>query len=237
MFETQSFDHGVTRLLETDISANWRCNIWHVRGRDRDLIIDTGFGLRSLSGAVARLTERPVLAVCTHSHHDHAGGLCQFDQRLGHGLEADIFANPTRQNTVCDLLDVSVIRARPSNDFDIDTWCYQPAPLTGMVDDGDMIDLGDRRFHVLHLPGHSPGSVALWEAETGAVFTGDALYDGVLYDHLYHSVPEQMIDSLNRLCDLPLSVVHAGHFGSFGRDRARQITAEYLSGQRSMLCP
>ena len=37
MFETQSFDHGVTRLLETDISADWRCNIWHVRGRDRDL--------------------------------------------------------------------------------------------------------------------------------------------------------------------------------------------------------
>ena len=90
---------------------------------------------------------------------------------------------------------------------------------------------------MLHLPGHSPGSVALWEAETGTVFTGDALYDGVLYDHLYHSVPEQMIESLNRLCDLPLSVVHAGHFGSFGRDRARQITAEYLSGQRSMLCP
>ncbi|MAH87726.1 MAG: MBL fold metallo-hydrolase [Kiloniella sp.] len=237
MFETQSFDNGVTRLLETGIAADWRCNIWHIRGRDRDLIIDTGFGLQSMSGTVARLSERPVIAVCTHSHHDHAGGLCQFDQRLGHGLEADIFAKPTRENTVCDLLDATVIRAEPSRDFDINTWCYQPAPLTGTIDEGDVIDLGDRQFQVLHLPGHSPGSVALWEAATGTVFTGDALYDGILYDHLYHSVPEQMMESLNRICDMPLSVVHAGHFSSFGPDRAKTIKAEYLSGKRSMLCP
>ena len=90
-----------------------------------------------------------------------------------------------------------------------------------MVDDGDMIDLGDRRFHVLHLPGHSPSAVEGRKADLGSVCTDNALYDGVHYDHPYHSEPEQMIDSPNRLCDLPLSVVHARPLGRSGRFRAR----------------
>ena len=116
-------------------------------------------------------------------------------------------------------------------------WCYQPVPLTKKVDDGDVIDLGDRVFQVLHFPGHSPGSIALWEAVTGVIFTGDTLYDGVLYDHLYHSIQEQLCESLRRLRQMPVSRVHAGHFSSFGRDRMQTIIDEYLDGKRSMLCP
>jgi len=43
------------------------------------------------------------------------------------------------------------------------------------VRDGDIIDLGDRAFEVLHLPGHSPGSIALFEAATKTLFSGDAI--------------------------------------------------------------
>ena len=92
-----NLDDGVSRILEAHVAADWRCNIWHVRGRDRDLIIDTGLGLRPIAKDIAMLAERPVIALCTHSHHDHAGGLCQFETRLGHVAEADIFANPTRR--------------------------------------------------------------------------------------------------------------------------------------------
>jgi glyoxylase-like metal-dependent hydrolase (beta-lactamase superfamily II) len=105
------------------------------------------------------------------------------------------------------------------------------------VTEGDVIDLGDRVFQTLHLPGHSPGSVGLWEAESGLLFTGDALYDGTLYDHLYHSVPEKLRDSLRRLRELPVSTVHAGHYKSFDKFRMQTVIDEYLSGQRSMLCP
>jgi glyoxylase-like metal-dependent hydrolase (beta-lactamase superfamily II) len=90
---------------------------------------------------------------------------------------------------------------------------------------------------VVHLPGHSPGSVALWEEATGTIFTGEALYDGTLYDHLYHSVPEQLCDSLLSLKYLPIKTVHAGHFKSFFGNRLKTIIDDYLNGQRSMLCP
>ena len=236
-YEIEHLEDGVTRIQEKSISPEWRCNIWHIRGRDRDLIIDTGFGLTSISATIASLTERPIIAVCTHSHHDHAGGLHQFETRCGHPAEADIFANPTRESTVSDLLDATVIRKAPYADFDIDRWCYQAAPLTSELDEGDVVDLGDRHFNIIHVPGHSPGSIALLEKKTGILFSGDALYNGVLYDHLYHSVPEQLRDSLERLCVLPVSTFHAGHFDSFGMATAKIIVGEYLRGQRSMLCP
>ncbi len=59
-----------------------------------------------------------------------------------------------------------------------------PAPPTRLLDDGDVVDCGDRSFEVLHLPGHSPGSIGLWEAASGILFSGDAVYDGPLLDEL-----------------------------------------------------
>lgn len=236
-FSIQKLSHGVSRILETHICESWRCNIWHIQGRDRDLVVDTGMGLWPIADHIAAIRERPILAFCTHSHHDHAGGLFQFINRLGHSAEAEIFANPTRANTVAGLLASSVIKTPPNPAFDASSWCYPSAPLTREVSEGDVIDLGDRVLQTLHLPGHSPGSVGLWEANSGLLFTGDALYDGTLYDHLYHSVPETLCESLRRLREIPINTVHAGHYQSFNRALMHTVIHEYLSGQRSMVCP
>ena len=108
----------------------------------------------------------------------------------------------------------------------------KPAPLTRLLDEGDVVDLGDRAFKVFHLPGHSPGSIALYEAATGLLFSGDVVYDGALIDDLYHSEAEVLKESHARLRELPVTRVHAGHFESFGQDRMIEIIDEYLAGGR-----
>ena len=35
----------IALILETKVSSDWRCNIWHIQGSEKDLIIDTGLGL------------------------------------------------------------------------------------------------------------------------------------------------------------------------------------------------
>jgi glyoxylase-like metal-dependent hydrolase (beta-lactamase superfamily II) len=87
------------------------------------------------------------------------------------------------------------------------------------------------------LTGPFTGLCGTVEEATGTIFTGDALYEGTLYDHLYHSIPQQLCESLKRLKELPIKTVHAGHFKSFSGDRMKVIIDEYLNGQRSMLCP
>jgi glyoxylase-like metal-dependent hydrolase (beta-lactamase superfamily II) len=104
----------------------------------------------------------------------------------------------------------------------------QPAKVTRLIDEGDIVDTGDRAFEVLHLPGHSPGSIGLWDATTGTLFSGDALYDGPLLDELPESNITDYCATMRRLMALPVEVVHAGHDPSFGRDRLRELCRAYL---------
>ncbi len=235
-YRVRHVSDGISHIYERYVGAWLRCNIWHVRGRDRDLLIDSGMGLRPLKAEVSQLTERPLTAIASHAHFDHIGGAHEFDDRLGHPLEADIHRNPTRQATAA--LDVwlraETVTALPYEGFRIEDFQIRPAPLTGHLDDGDIVDLGNRTFSVLHMPGHSPGSIALYEEATGILLSGDIIYDADLIDTSYHSDPEVYAQSLKRLREFPVSVVHPGHGLSFGRDRMRTIIDEYLAGGRRM---
>ncbi len=59
-----------------------------VCGQERAALIDTGLGVSVLRGVVDRLTDLPVLAVITHAHWDHIGGLRGFGQIAVHEQEA-----------------------------------------------------------------------------------------------------------------------------------------------------
>jgi glyoxylase-like metal-dependent hydrolase (beta-lactamase superfamily II) len=121
------------------------------------------------------------------------------------------------------------LTALPSPDFDVGAYSVRSAPLTGNVRDGDVVDLGDRSFEVLHLPGHSPGSIGLFERATKTLFSGDAIYDGPLLSDLPGSSIPDYVRSLHRLHSLDVSLVHAGHDPSFGRERMRSIAERYLA--------
>lgn len=99
---------------------------------------------------------------------------------------------------------------------------------TSVVEEGDEIDLGDRRFSVLHLPGHTPGEIGLWEDATRTLFPGDCVYEsGVLLDELPESDIQAYVRSMVRLRGLPVRVVHGGHDDSFGRGRLLELIDEY----------
>lgn len=234
-YEIADVGGGVSRILETHVKPWMRCNMWLVQGRDRDLLIDSGMGLKPLKAEIARLRERPVACVCSHCHFDHIGCACEFDVRLGHRADADVHARPDLDRTCARTwIAAELLSALPHDGYRLEDYAITPAPLTGYLDEGDVLDLGDRSFSVLHLPGHAPGSIALYEAATRTLFSGDVLYDGLLIDNAWHSDPEIYRESLHRLLDLPVDVVHAGHEASFGRDRLRELVEAYLAGGNRM---
>ena len=100
---------------------------------------------------------------------------------------------------------------------------------TRELEEGDVVDLGDRHFEILHLPGHSAGSIGLWESVTGTLFSGDAIYDGPLLDDLPDSNISLYVKTMQRLREMPVSVVHGGHEPSFGRERMVEIAIAYLA--------
>jgi glyoxylase-like metal-dependent hydrolase (beta-lactamase superfamily II) len=243
-FRRETFGNGITLLSEPYVDAFARCNIWHVRGRERDLLIDTGLGICSLRDAARDLLERPVTAVITHSHFDHIGGAHEFSERLGHedersemaapsgfaGLTADALGRElvTQLRAAGYALPNELLSGLPHAAYRLEDFQIRSAPLTQAVKDGDVVDLGDRAFEVLHLPGHSPGSIGLLERATKTLFSGDAVYDGPLLFELPGSSIEAYARSLRRLMELDVDVVHAGHDDSFGRARLRAISESYL---------
>lgn len=225
---------GVTAIDEPHILEFYRCNVWHVRGRDRDMLVDSGMGVVSLRAHVPLVTGRPLDAVASHTHFDHIGNHHEFDCRLCHAAEADLLARPTRAATLADPYVTDAIFTRlPPAPYASATYAVRAAPATRVLRDGDAIDLGDRRFEVIHTPGHSPGGIALWEAATGILFSGDIVYDGPLIEDTYHANAADYRTSMERLLALPVRVVHGGHFPSYDGARHRAIVRAWLDAKDS----
>ena len=223
---------GITWIDEPHVLEFYRCNIWHVRGRDRDMLVDSGMGVVSLRQWVPLVSERPLDAVASHTHFDHIGCHHEFDCRLCHVAEADLMATPTRTNTLADIyVTDAMFHTLPPNPYATETYGVKSAPATRILQDCDIVDLGNRHFEVIHTPGHSPGGIALWEAATETLFSGDILYDGELVEENYHSNAVDYYASMTRLYDLPVRVVHAGHFASFDGTRHRAMIRAWLDAK------
>ncbi|MBS9405299.1 MBL fold metallo-hydrolase [Halomonas sp. TRM85114] len=228
-YTTQAVGDGITYIGEPFIQTFYRCNIWHIRGRERDMLVDSGMGVVSLREWVPIVTERELVAVASHTHFDHIGCHHEFDHRVVHRAEADILAHPGRRETLADPYVTDDIFDRlPPSPFEAATYSVKSAPATRLVEDGDVIDLGDRVFEVIHTPGHSPGGIALWEARTGILFSGDIVYDGPLIEDTYHADANDYVRSMKRLHDLPVRVVHGGHFPSYDGQRHHEIIRQWL---------
>ena len=242
-YQVKKITDDLRLVYEPHVHPFLRCNIWHLRGRDHDLLIDTGLGVASLQEAIADQLDKPVLALATHIHYDHVGCLHEFDQRLMHHIEAHRMQDydefcwlrvadfpPDYQAAFqSEEFDDYLLNARPHDAFEIDSYAITSTSVTRALDEGDVIDLGNRALEVMHLPGHSPGSIGLWDANSATLFSGDALYDGELLDELPDSDIPDYIHTMKRLRVLPVSVVHGGHEPSFGRQRMIELIDAYLA--------
>jgi glyoxylase-like metal-dependent hydrolase (beta-lactamase superfamily II) len=235
-YETIPMADTVTLIHEPWIKPFYRCNMWHVRGRDRDLLFDSGLGHVSLRKHVALLAERPLTCVASHTHFDHIGSHHEFEDRSVHAAEAAILADPRNEWTLADRYATDEMFLKPPKGWQSAAYEVRPAPAGRLLQHGDVVDLGDRAFEVIHTPGHSPGGIGLHERRSGILLSGDILYDGPLIDDAYHSNPADYVRTLAELRKLKVSVVHGGHFPSFGPVRFQQIIDEYLENRRKAGC-
>ena len=107
------------------------------------------------------------------------------DQLATYGLTEEDFAKEAPEY---------LITAIPSEGYDPDKFQIPSCSASSTVEHGDVIDLGDRAFEVIHMPGHSEGAIGLWEQKTGIFFSGDIVYDTVFIDFLPESDKETYVN-------------------------------------------
>jgi len=222
---------NLIRLDEPFVHDIFRSNIWFLEGRDADLLVDAGMGLADLAAALARPADKPLVVVATHGHADHVGSLHRFAERWGPAAERETFTTMADHLTYADMFRAlkDPVLALPEPGWSAKAYRLRPAPLTRELNDGDTVDLGGRVFSVLHLPGHSPGSLGLFDETDGLLFSGDALYEGELYDGLPDSDRRAYRATMARIAELPARLVCAGHGEPLARAAMRAIALDYVA--------
>ncbi len=122
-----------------------------VTGEKKALLVDTGFGTGDLKAVAEGLTTLPITLLNTHADGDHLGANDSFPCAMLHPAELERFREKGVKQDI------------------VAVW------------DGDTVDLGGLSLHIIHIPGHTSGSIALLDRENRILIGGDSIQNGSIY--------------------------------------------------------
>ena len=174
-------------------------------------VIDPGAQPDKIIAILKNLNLTPKYILLTHGHFDHIEALPQlvsafrntdYPQIAIHRLDSEFLEQQNRKK-----YQNMLMAATGDNSF-IDISNLMP-PADILLEEGSIIG----PFTVLHIPGHTRGSVAFWDKEANVLFSGDTLFKG---DYGRTDLPggseQQIISSLKRLFGMdPAIKVFPGH--------------------------
>jgi len=183
-------------------------------------VIDPGEEGGRIIAYLDRLKLFPAYIILTHGHFDHIGAVSVLanEYRSKSGGEQSPGVTIAIHEADAEYLGPDAysahnrgIKAVFGNSVSIETLMEpQPSPDI-LLKEGDTIG----PFTVLHLPGHTPGSIALWDEKAGLMFTGDTLFCGGWgRTDLPGGDERQLYASLTRLFDMDGDIqAFPGHDG------------------------
>ena len=179
--------------------------IFLLAGREKALLIDTGMTGLDLHAITSPHTDLPLQLLNTHADRDHIAGNAQFQEFYMHPSEAAFYRNV--QHGSGRLLPVF---------------------------DGDLIDLGGRTLEIIHLPGHTPGSITVLDWENRCLIGGDPIQeDGNIYMFGDHRNMDAYIAGLERLLERgDFDFIYPSH----AKEKvSRDVIPELIDGAKDIL--
>ncbi len=181
---------------------------------ERPLLVDVGMNPDlTLKNIKRHIDPKKIQTiVLTHCHHDHTGAAPALHEATG----AKLMINAKEVGALGD--DLATLA------YMFGKLAPECTPDEGLVE-GKIIDTGEWKLEVLETPGHSPGSICLYEKNAKALFSGDTVFpDGNIgRTDLYGGDTEELIKSIERLIRLDVDVMYPGHMEVTDRDVNRQI--------------
>lgn len=147
-----------------------------VVGEEKALLLDTGYGLDNLLETVAQITDLPVILVNSHGHLDHVLGDRFFAEAYLHPADLQLYQQHTTQERRQAIIRMQNRQPElfPDN-FSADAYLAVYKTKILPMNEGDVFDLGGVRLTVFHVPGHTPGGIALLDDRDRLILTGDAI--------------------------------------------------------------
>ena len=160
-----------------------------IEGTNRAMVFDVGMGKGDLPAYLKTLTKLPIAVAITHGHGDHFGQVDEFK-------DSDVYINEK---------DIT----RLPHDF--------ITPKFHLIKDGDVIDLGGRKFEAINVPGHTLGSTVFVDRADGIAISGDSISSGSMVYMFGNNCTalDEYAQSLKHLeakvADMPNLTIFVGH--------------------------
>lgn len=181
-----------------------RTTMYIYEGLERVLLLDTGFGLSDLHALIGNLCpEKEIVVVNTHVHGDHCSGNNQFETVYMGRRDLKRGQEPMNSDLVEKYREHFITCSPFLSQAEMHAWKPGVSKKSLPLKDGDIIDLGGIQLNVFETPGHTQGSICLWDDQYGSLFTGDMMLPWGAWGHLPESSHlceyEKSIDCLIRL--------------------------------------
>ena len=190
-FQVHEYNEDLYILRQSGCSNYEKPFLYLLFGKEKALLLDTGAGRTEVRGFVKGVIDTwlrrnkresiPLVIAHTHAHRDHTSG----DEQLA-ALPGAILVKPDAKSV--------------QEFFGITAWPDQVVQY----------DLGARILDVIPIPGHEKSSIAVYDRQTGILFTGDTLYPG----RLYVFDPDEYRHSIKRLVDFTKGKIVAHILGA-----------------------
>lgn len=214
-----------------------------ILGTEEAVMFDTGMGLSSIASVVKELTDLPITVINSHTHYDHMGGNYEFDKvlsmntdytrkRAKNGMNHSLVAHEVTTEAIClDHLP----------ELDTATHHIKPFIITDYLEDGTIIDIGNRQLQVISVPGHTVDAIALLDEANGYLWTGDTFYEAPIWlfdDGTDLAVYQRSIEKLAKLAGSLTTVFPAHNTPVAEPIRLAELTeafAQVLNGTKKAL--
>lgn len=233
-------------MLETDLQVNehvyqidiqqWmvpRVGVVYVVKSEKTFLIDAGTS-RTTEKVLKTLEEFNIdpnsinAMIITHEHYDHGAGAAALLEKMPTTM---VFASKKTAELLKDPSEFLETTKKHYGEAEGLVSPFPPVKNVQVLEVGDKIDLGGGvSLEVVALPGHTPGSIGLFESKTRTFFAGDAIcnYNEEHEFYMPPSFPELFdydtyLKSLDKILSYDFEYLCMGHFGTQKQPKAKQV--------------
>ncbi len=187
-------------MIERIVAPPLGANVYLILD-EKKALIDVGGDFSFIHRAISKYVDVRELdyIILTHTHFDHASAT----NDLREVSKAEVMLHEKEY-------EFAKVQNFSSSFFGIDFPSFEADRL---LNEGDEINLGKLRLRVIHTPGHTPGSVCLYDEDEKIMFTGDTVFPNGGFGRVDFpgGNPALMIESLKKLTEFDIEVMYPGH--------------------------
>ena len=246
--------HGQTP--EESTHGGTRSSVYLVVNRGEACLVDTGYGAgmaQAIQDLVRRVGCRVPAIVLTHDHYDHVANAGRLARRFGskvyaHTRDVPLIRDPLmlfKDKRMVATYGASYRQAVGDLDWEAPEFLEHerrlaryfafPQAVDVALEDRSTIAVGEIALEVLHTPGHSPGSITLYNPLTESAYVGDLVF----WINPARAFPignvADLQRSLRRVAELDITFLGWGHYqGIWGRKEVARFLLDILERVEGM---